>query len=112
MKFLTRYAGTVTALGALIVLVVGGFLGVSMLWTFLVAFALILLGAALVNGAYVLRKLVVVIPTLFIITAFTFYLQSGRGDQRHVVDHGAGQADGEDDQIQPAYRLSKPGRQG
>ena len=57
-----------------------------MLWTFLVAFALVVLaGAALVNGAYVLRELVVVIPTLFLITAFTFYLQNGRGDKRDLA---------------------------
>jgi peptide/nickel transport system permease protein len=110
MKFLTRYAGTVTALGALIVLVVGGFLGVSMLWTFLVAFALILLGAALVNGAYVLRKLVVVIPTLFIITAFTFYLQSGRGDKRDLAFNilGPGATESGVDAIVKEFHLDEP----
>ena len=110
MKFLARYAGTITALGALVVLVVGGFLGAPMLLTFLVAFALILLGAALVNGAYVLRKLVVVIPTLFVVTAFTFYLQSGRGDQRDLAFNilGPGATDAGVDAIVKEFHLDEP----
>ncbi len=110
MKFLARYAGTITALGALVVLVVGGFLGAPMLLTFLVAFALILLGAALVNGAYVLRKLVVVIPTLFVVTAFTFYLQSGRGDKRDLAFNilGPGATDAGVDAIVKEFHLDEP----
>jgi peptide/nickel transport system permease protein len=110
MKFLARYAGTITALGALVVLVVGGFLGAPMLLTFLVAFALILLGAALVNGAYVLRKLFVVIPTLFVVTAFTFYLQSGRGDKRDLAFNilGPGATDAGVDAIVKEFHLDEP----
>ncbi|MET0460346.1 MAG: ABC transporter permease [Ilumatobacteraceae bacterium] len=110
MKFLTRYAGTITALGALLVLVVGGFLGVSMLWTFAAAFLLILLGAAVVNGTYVLRKLVVVIPTLFVITAFTFYLQNSRGDKRDLAFNilGPGATDAGVDAIVKEFHLDEP----
>ena len=85
MKFLTRNPGTTTALAAVVVLVVGGFAGVSMLWTFLVAFALIVLGATMVNGTYVLRRLLVVIPTIFVVTAFTFWLQNGRGNKHDLA---------------------------
>src|SRR5215207_8639853 len=110
MKFLARHAGTITALGALVVLVVGGFLGAPMLLTFLVAFALILLGAAFVNGAYVLRKLVVVIPTLFVVTAFTFYLQSGRGDKRDLAFNilGPGATEAGVDAIVKEFHLDEP----
>jgi len=110
MSFLTRYTGTITVLGALVVLVVGGFLGAPMLLTFLVAFALILLGAALVNGAYVLRKLVVLIPTLFVVTAFTFYLQSGRGDKRDLAFNilGPGATDAGVDAIVKEFHLDEP----
>ena len=85
MKFLTRNPGTITVLGAWSSSWSGGSLGAPMLLTFLVAFALIVLGAALVNGTYVLRRLVVVIPTLFLVTAFTFYLQNSRGDKRDLA---------------------------
>ena len=37
------------------------------------------------NGTYVLRRLLVVIPTLFLVTAFTFWLQNGRGDKRDLA---------------------------
>ena len=81
MTFLTKNPGTVTAVAAVAVLVIGGFAGVPSIWTLLVSFALIVLGATLVNGTYVLRRLLVVIPTVFLVTAFTFWLQNGRGDR-------------------------------
>jgi peptide/nickel transport system permease protein len=85
MTYLRRSPGTASALGAVLVLVVGGFAGLPMLLTFLVAFAVIVAGAAVVNGTYVLRQLLVVIPTLVVVTAFTFYLQNGRGDKRDLA---------------------------
>lgn len=85
MTFLARNPGTAAAVGAVAVLVVGGFVGVPMILTFLIAFAVIIAGAAVVNGTYVLRQLLVVIPTLVVVTAFTFYLQNGRGNKRDLA---------------------------
>ena len=85
MTFLTRSPGTVTVVAAVAVLVVGGFAGVPLIWTFLVAFALVVLGATIVNGTHVLRRLLVIIPTIFVITAFTFWLQNSRGDSRDLA---------------------------
>ena len=85
MTFLKNNPGTVTAVAAVAVLVIGGFAGVPLIWTLLVSFALIVLGATLVNGTYVLRRLLVVIPTVFLVTAFTFWLQNGRGDPRDLA---------------------------
>ena len=39
----------------------------------------------MVNGTYVLRRLIVVIPTLVLITAFTFFLQNGRGNKHDLA---------------------------
>ena len=71
LSVLARNPGSISMVAALLVLVVGGFAGLPMLLTFLVAFGLIVAGAAVVNGAYVLRQLLVVIPTLVLVTAFT-----------------------------------------
>ena len=49
------------------------------------AFALVVLGATMVNGTYVLRRLLVVIPTLILVTAFTFWLQNGRGNKHDLA---------------------------
>ena len=85
MKALTRSPGVVTAVAAVLVLVVGGFAGVPLIWTLLIAFALVVLGATIVNGTYVLRRLLVVIPTIFAVTAFTFWLQNGRGNKHDLA---------------------------
>jgi peptide/nickel transport system permease protein len=85
MTFVARYPGTTTVLAAAVVLVVGSALGLPMILLLLVAFALVVLGAALVNGSYVVRRLVVVVPTLVIVTAFTFYLQNGRGNKHDLA---------------------------
>jgi peptide/nickel transport system permease protein len=85
MTLLARNPGTATVLGAVAVLVVGSALGLPMIVLFAVAFALVVLGAALVNGTYVVRRLIVVIPTLVIVTAFTFYLQNGRGNKHDLA---------------------------
>ncbi|WP_420452127.1 ABC transporter permease [Ilumatobacter sp.] len=85
LSSVTDNPGRISMVAALLVLVVGGFAGLPMLLTFLLAFALIVAGAAFVNGAYVLRQLLVVIPTLVLVTAFTFFLQNGRGDTRDLA---------------------------
>ncbi len=42
-------------------------------------------GPTMVNGTYVLRRLLIVIPTLVLVTAFTFWLQNSRGDKRDLA---------------------------
>src|SRR6478752_8271129 len=85
MKALTRSPGITTSVAAVLVLVVGGFAGVPLIWTLLISFALVVLGATLVNGTYVLRRLIVVIPTIVLVTAFTFWLQNGRGNKHDLA---------------------------
>ena len=110
MTFLKNNPGTVAAIAAVAVLFIGGFAGVPLIWTLLVSFALIVLGATLVNGTYVLRRLLVVIPTIFIVTAFTFWLQNGRGDPRdlafNILGPGATEAGVED--IMQEFHLNEP----
>jgi peptide/nickel transport system permease protein len=110
MSFVRRRPGTVTVLAAVIVLVVGSVVGLPMPVLFLVAFAFLVLGAALVNGAYVLRRLLVVIPTLFIVTAFTFYLQNGRGDRRDLAFNilGPGATEAGVEQVVREFHLDEP----
>jgi peptide/nickel transport system permease protein len=110
MSFVTRRPGTITVLAAVIVLVVGSLIGLPMPVLFLVAFAFLVLGAALVNGAYVLRRLLVVIPTLFIVTAFTFYLQNGRGDRRDLAFNilGPGATEAGVEQVVREFHLDEP----
>jgi peptide/nickel transport system permease protein len=85
VNYIRRSPGVVTGVAAVLVLVVGGFAGVPLIWTFLIAFALVVLGATIVNGTYVLRRLLVVIPTIFLITAFTFWLQNSRGNKHDLA---------------------------
>jgi len=110
MTFLRHRPGTVMAVSAIVVLILGGFLGAPMLATFLVAFLFIVAGAAIVNGAYVLRQLLVVIPTLFAVTAFTFYLQNGRGDKRDLAFNllGPGATEAGVDGIVKEFHLDEP----
>lgn len=105
-----EHGGAVMAFLAIAVLVVGGFAGLPLLWMLVIAFALIMLGAALVNGFYVLRKLLVVIPTVFLVTAFTFWLQNGRGDTRDLAFNilGPGATDASVDRIVQEFHLDKP----
>lgn len=110
MKFLTKNPGAVTAFAAVAVLIVGGFAGAPLLWTLLVSFALIVLGATMVNGTYVLRRLLIVIPTIFLVTAFTFYLQNGRGDTRDLafILLGPGATESGVANIVKEFHLDKP----
>ena len=75
-----RKPGLTTTAGALVVLVGGWLVGLPMLLAFLGAFALVVVGASVVNGRYVRRRLLILVPTLVLITAFTFYLENSRGD--------------------------------
>jgi peptide/nickel transport system permease protein len=85
MKALLKNPGMTTAILAVLVLVVGGFAGVPLVWTLLVSFSLVVLGATMVNGTYVLRRLVVVVPTILIVTAFTFWLNNSRGNKHDLA---------------------------
>ena len=97
-------------MAAVLVLVVGGFAGVPLIWTLLVSFALVVLGATMVNGTYVLRRLLVVIPTLFLVTAFTFWLQNGRGNKHDLAFNilGPGATEAGVEQISKEFHLDEP----
>lgn len=77
--------GLLTMGGAVLVLIVGRLAGISYLWLALVVFAIIVAGATYVNGMYVIRRLVALVPTLFLVTLFTFYLQNGRGNPEDIA---------------------------
>lgn len=110
MSFLVRNRGSITALAGIVVLIVGGFLGFPMLWLFLVSFTLVVLGAAMVNGAQVLKRLALVVPTLLAVTAFTFYLQNSRGDTRDLAFNilGPGATDAGVDRVVQEFHLDEP----
>ena len=110
MRALIRNPGITTSIAAVLVLVVGGFAGVPLIWTLLVAFALVVLGATLVNGTYVLRRLLVVIPTLILVTAFTFWLQNGRGNKHDLafILLGPGATESGVEQISQQFHLDEP----
>jgi peptide/nickel transport system permease protein len=110
MKALVKNPGMSTAIAAVLVVVVGGFAGVPLIWTLLIAFALVVLGATLVNGTYVLRRLVVVIPTIFLVTAFTFWMQNGRGNKHDLAFNilGPGATESGVAQIVKEFHLDEP----
>lgn len=110
MTTVVRNPGTVTALGAVAVLVVGSLLGVPLLWLFLVSFALVIFGSTLVNGIQVLRRLALVVPTVVVVTAFTFYLQNSRGDKRDLAFNilGPGATEAGVDRIVQEFHLDEP----
>ena len=110
MTYLKRNPGTLSAVAAVLILLVGGFAGTPMILTFVLAFAVIVAGAAVVNGAYVLRQLLVVIPTLVVVTAFTFYLQNGRGNKRDLAFNllGPGATEAGVDRIVAEFHLDEP----
>ncbi len=110
MKFLRNHVGTVTVVAAVAVLVVGGFGGLPMGLIFLVAFVLIVIGATMINGTYVLRRLIVVIPTIFLVTAFTFWLQNSRGSKHDLafIILGPGATEAGVDQVVQEFHLDEP----
>jgi peptide/nickel transport system permease protein len=85
MPEFVRNPGAMSLIAAVVVVLGGWFVGANMLLAFGVAFALVIVGATIVNGTYVLRRLVVLVPTLIAVTAFTFFLQNGRGDTRDLA---------------------------
>lgn len=85
MPDFARSPGAMSLIGAFSVLIGGWLFDAPMLWMFIAAFALVVAGATIVNGTYVLRRLLVLVPTIVLVTAFTFYLQNGRGDTRDLA---------------------------
>jgi peptide/nickel transport system permease protein len=110
MKALVRNPGITTSVAAVLVLVIGGFAGVPLIWTLLVSFALVVLGATMVNGTYVLRRLIVVIPILLLVTAFTFWLQNSRGSKRDLafILLGPGATESGVEQVSKQFHLDEP----
>lgn len=105
-----RNPGAVTAIAAVAVLVVGGIIGLPMLLLGLVSFTLIVVGSVLVNGTMVLKRLALVVPTLLVVTAFTFFLQNSRGDTRDLAFNilGPGATDAGVDRIVQEFHLDEP----
>lgn len=110
MSFLLRNRGAITAFVGFVILVVGGFLGLPMLVLFLVSFTLVVLGAVTVNGTQVLKRLALVVPTVLVVTAFTFYLQNSRGDTRDLAFNilGPGATDAGVDRVVQEFHLDEP----
>jgi peptide/nickel transport system permease protein len=102
--------GLTTTAGALVVLVGGWLVGVPMLLAFIGAFALVVVGASIMNGRYVLRRLLILVPTIFLVTAFTFYLQNSRGDSRDLAFNilGPGGTEQGVDDIVEEFHLDEP----
>jgi peptide/nickel transport system permease protein len=105
-----RNPGAATTAAALVVLVGGWLVGLPMLWAFLGAFALVVAGASIVNGRYVLRRLLVLVPTLVLVTAFTFYLQNSRGDTHDLAFNilGPGATEAGVDHVVEEFHLDEP----
>jgi peptide/nickel transport system permease protein len=106
----SKASGPWLAAGAPVVLVAGWLAGLPMLLTVAVALALVVAAATVVNGTYVLKRLLVLVPTLVLVTAFTFYLQNGRGDSRDLAFNilGPGATEEGVDQIVDEFHLNEP----
>lgn len=105
-----RNPGLATTLGAVIVLVGGWLAGLPMVWAFVGAFAIVVAGATIVNGTYVLKRLAILVPTLVLVTGFTFYLQNGRGDTRDLAFNilGPGATEAGVDRVVDEFHLDEP----
>jgi peptide/nickel transport system permease protein len=105
-----RNPGVTTTVAAAVVLVGGWLVGAPMLLALALAFALVVAGATIVNGRYVLRRLVILVPTLLLVTVFTFYLQNSRGDARDLAFNilGPGATEEGVDQIVEEFHLDEP----
>jgi peptide/nickel transport system permease protein len=110
MPEIARSPGFLTVVGALVVLIGGWLLDVPMLWTFLLAFVIVVGGATVTNGMYVVKRLLVVVPTLFLVTLFTFYLMNSRGDARDLAFNilGPGATEPAVAQIVEEFHLDEP----
>ncbi len=105
-----RQPGLTPTGGGLDVVGGGWLVGLPMLLCFLGAFALVVVGASMVNGRYVRRRLFILVPTIVLVTAFTFYLQNSRGDTRDLAFQILGPGGTEEgvDQIVQEFHLDEP----
>lgn len=70
---------------AAVVVVAGWILKVNGAVTALLAFAAIVIGSAIVTGPSVLKRLAAIVPVLFLVTLFAFFLQTQRVDTQDVA---------------------------
>jgi peptide/nickel transport system permease protein len=105
-----RSPGLTTTIGAIVVLIGGWLVGLPMLWSFLLAFALVIVGATVTNGTYVLKRLLILVPTLVLVTAFTFLLMNSRGDTRDLAFNilGPGATEAGVERIVEEFHLDEP----
>lgn len=110
MPEIARSPGFLTVAGAVLVLLGGWLLDAPMLWAFLLAFVVVVAGATVTNGTYVLKRLLILVPTIILVTAFTFYLQNGRGDTRDLAFNilGPGATEPAVAQIVEEFNLDEP----
>ncbi len=78
-------AGAIGALAAVAVLLLSWLLGVNGIIAFTLAFAAIVIGSAITSGTYVFKRLAALIPTLFLVTIFVFFLQTQRVSSQDVA---------------------------
>lgn len=87
------------AIGALLapVIVIGGLLvGLPALIVSGIGFLVIVASATITNGVHVLRRLAALIPTLFLVTFFVFFLQTKRVSPESVASRVLGQTASQD----------------
>lgn len=70
--------GLLSVIAAAVVVLLGWLIRLNGLTTAAIAFGLIVAGATITNGSYVLKRLAALIPTLFLVTLFVFFLQTQR----------------------------------
>lgn len=65
-------------MAALVILIAGWIVGIPLSIRLGLAFLVIVAGAMVTNGSYVLKRLATLVPTLLLVTLFTFFLQTKR----------------------------------
>lgn len=70
--------GGISAVLAIVVVLLGWLISLNGMITAALAFIIIVGGATITNGTYVLKRLVALVPTLFLVTLFVFFLQTKR----------------------------------
>lgn len=78
-------AGSIGLIVALLVVLAGWIFSINGLITAALAFGSIVVGATMVSGVMVLRRLVTIIPILFLVTIFAFFLQTQRVSSTDVA---------------------------
>ncbi len=84
MKLRER-AAAIGLVAAALIVILGWALSVNGAITALLAFASIVVGAAIVDGTSVLKRLMAIVPVLFLVTLFAFFLQTQRIDTQDVA---------------------------